>query len=125
MGRIIWFLNSKRQPESKKETKQKIISIMESKNKNCLVIGYGFYFNQMKRFLKRNNYSGSNTRYYKDGKNFFAPNPGNGLKCNDPDWFRVTTIPDGVIISVKSIGGMFERFRNIGMIPGSLVNNFY
>ena len=71
IGRIQWYFNINRQTEGKQKTEERInefINIIEHKKQNCLVIGHGFYFSQMKKTLKKNRYSGSNTRYYKNGQ---------------------------------------------------------
>ena len=71
MGRVQWYLNSKRQPETRNDTIEKIkrlITELETKNKNTLIIGHGFYFSQLKRILKKLNYRGSGKSYYKNGE---------------------------------------------------------
>ena len=70
-GRLQWYFNRKRQPENKTQTLQRIkvfISEMESDNKNCFIIGHGFYFLQFKKQLKLHNYTGKSRRYFRHGE---------------------------------------------------------
>jgi len=70
-GRIQWFFNNKRQPETKKDTYQKIenlLSQLEENKDNVLIVGHGFYFSQLKRVLKKKNYKGSGKSHYKNGE---------------------------------------------------------
>ena len=70
IGRLQWALNSKKQPEKKYETDRRIeefINLIESKNRDCLVIGHAFYFARLKKELKRRKYVGSSISYYKNG----------------------------------------------------------
>jgi len=71
LGRIQWFLNIKRQPEIRRDTLNKIetlISQLEKEKNNTLIIGHGFYFSQLKRVLKKMNYSGNGKSHYKNGE---------------------------------------------------------
>ena len=71
IGRLQWYLNIKTQPEVKNDTLYKItllINQLEKANKNTLIIGHGFYFSQLKKILKRKNYSGNSKNYYKNGE---------------------------------------------------------
>ena len=71
MGRLQWFLNSKRQPETRRQTFNKIanlIKTIEDQKKDTLIIGHGFYFSQLKKVLKQKGYSGSGKSYYKNGE---------------------------------------------------------
>ena len=71
MGRIQWFLNIKKQPEIRRETVEKIetlISRLENDKKDTLIIGHGFYFSQLKRILKKSGYSGNGKSHYKNGE---------------------------------------------------------
>ena len=71
IGRIQWYFNINRQIEGKRKTSQRIekfINLIEGKNLDCLIVGHGFYFSQLKKELKKNKYLGSNTRYYKNGQ---------------------------------------------------------
>lgn len=71
IGRIQWYLNIKRQAETKTETIKRIykmIDCIESTNKNALIIGHGFYFYQMEKILKDKNYLGNRKKQYKNGE---------------------------------------------------------
>lgn len=71
MGRLQWYINSKRQPETKKETYfriEKLITQLKNSKDDILIIGHGFYFSQLKKVLKQNNYLGNSKSYYKNGE---------------------------------------------------------
>jgi len=70
VGRIQWFLNIKKQPETRRDTNKKIkklIRLLEQQQKDTLIIGHGFYFFQFQKKLKKMNYSGNRKSYYKNG----------------------------------------------------------
>jgi|TARA_B110000908_G_C10189648_1_gene419832 hypothetical protein len=71
LGRIQWFLNVKKQPEVKRDTLNKIetlITLLEKEKKDVLIIGHGFYFSQLKRILKKMEYLGNGKNHYKNGE---------------------------------------------------------
>lgn len=71
LGRIQWFFNSKKQPETRHDTLRKIetlINRLEKERSDTLIIGHGFYFSQLKRVLKKQKYTGSRKSYYKNGE---------------------------------------------------------
>lgn len=71
IGRLQWYFNSKRQPESKTQTMQRVsefIDKIHSENKNCLVIGHGFHFHQLKKQLQAHNYKANKRMNYKNGE---------------------------------------------------------
>lgn len=71
LGRIQWYLNIKKQIETKKDTYikiNKLICKLENEKRDILLIGHGFYFSQLKKVLKKNKYSGNGKNYYKNGE---------------------------------------------------------
>lgn len=71
MGRVQWFLNIKRQPEIRRETLNRIetlINRLEKEKSDVLIIGHGFYFSQLKNVLKNRGYAGRGKSYYKNGE---------------------------------------------------------
>lgn len=68
-GRLQWFFNIKRHSETRFDTTQKIqkfIDLILEEKGDVLVIGHGFYFSYLKRFLKKE-FSGENKSIYKNG----------------------------------------------------------
>lgn len=71
MGRIQWFLNIQKQPETRHFTLNKIerlINRLEAENNDVLIIGHGFHFSQLKRILKKRKYYGNGKSRYKNGE---------------------------------------------------------
>ena len=71
VGRIQWYFNCNSKVEGRTKTKQRIqefLNILEQNKEDCLIIGHGFYFSQMKKELHKRNFLGSNTSYYKNGE---------------------------------------------------------
>ena len=61
MGRIQWFLNIKRQPETAKATYQRatqLVTRLKQMKKNCLLVGHGFFFRVLAAKLIQNGFSG-------------------------------------------------------------------
>ncbi len=70
IGRIQWYIGNNRQNETRSQTKNRIVKLMdiiENQNKDCLLVGHGFYFSQMQSILKKRNYAGARTKYLKNG----------------------------------------------------------
>jgi broad specificity phosphatase PhoE len=71
MGRVQWFLNIKKQPETRRDTLNRIEALMNrlgAEEKDVLIIGHGFYFSQLKRVLKKKGYAGNGKLYYRNGE---------------------------------------------------------
>ncbi len=71
IGRIQWYFNISRQIEGKRKTNLRIkefLALIEKEKQDCLIIGHGFYFAQMRIILKKNGYLGHNIRHYKNGQ---------------------------------------------------------
>jgi len=70
-GRLQWYFNIKKQPETKRDTLNKIenfLNELEKEKNDILIIGHGFYFSQLKIRLKKMKYSGKGKSYYKNGE---------------------------------------------------------
>lgn len=56
MGRLQWYFNYSSQPETRKNSKERINIFLDdilSKGQDCIIIGHGFYFAQMVIQMKR------------------------------------------------------------------------
>jgi len=54
-GRLQWYFNSKRQAETRIQSKERInrfLSMIEHSKENCIIIGHGFYFAQLVNEMK-------------------------------------------------------------------------
>ncbi|MGL4630869.1 MAG: histidine phosphatase family protein [Leadbetterella sp.] len=61
IGRLQWYVNSDRQPETRRESIRRInqfLDLIEGKNQDCLIIGHGFFFAQMTSELKKRGIKG-------------------------------------------------------------------
>lgn len=59
LGRLQWFMQNKRQPEGKKETKiraKKMIDLLKKKNEDCYIVSHGFYMRTFIKELKKQGY---------------------------------------------------------------------
>lgn len=62
VGRVQWYLNASRQPETRKQTRQRINTFLdhiEGKQQDCIVVGHGFYFSEMMAEMKKRNSIGN------------------------------------------------------------------
>lgn len=60
-GRLQWYFNNSRQPETRKESENRINKFLNhilAKEKDCVIIGHGFYFAQMVNQMKRRAFKG-------------------------------------------------------------------
>ena len=59
LGRVQWFLNAKRQPEGKAGTERRareLVSVLEQKNEDCVLVSHEFYLYTLIRVLKQNGF---------------------------------------------------------------------
>ena len=59
LGRVQWYIGSKRQPESRKATMQradKVIDLCESTNEDCIFVTHGFFMHTLISVLKSRGY---------------------------------------------------------------------
>ncbi len=71
VGRIQWYINNKRQPETRTQTMHRIndfLNLIEYKSEDTLIIGHGFYFFAMKKVLQQRKFIGKSVWHYKNGQ---------------------------------------------------------
>lgn len=73
LGRLMWLAGHPSQPESRRETSQRIISVLdkleaEPQRKNVLIITHGAFMKQLERELRRRSYSGQRMKHPRNGQ---------------------------------------------------------
>ncbi|CAH1190490.1 hypothetical protein PAECIP111892_00212 [Paenibacillus auburnensis] len=73
IGRLLWLAGHPSQPESRRETTQRIISVLdkleaEPQGKNVLIITHGAFMKQLERELRRRSYSGQRMKHPRNGQ---------------------------------------------------------
>ena len=62
IGRIAWFMNLKKMPETRKKSTERasrfINFILQEKSQNILLITHGFFMHSLKKELKKNGFKG-------------------------------------------------------------------
>lgn len=67
-GRLQWFLQNSRQPESKKETAdraKKLIKMLETRQEDCYLITHGFYMRVLIKELRKQGYQMEKNNLFK------------------------------------------------------------
>ena len=71
-GRLQWLINSKRQPETNRQTAERAARFVQSiidENEDCVIITHGFYMHTLISVMKRNGFnSDGNSVHYKNGE---------------------------------------------------------
>lgn len=70
-GRIQWYFNSKRQPETRRESKLRVCKFLdelEKSGQDCLIVGHGFYFTQLLEELQKRGVVGNMNKRIKNGE---------------------------------------------------------
>lgn len=69
LGRLQWYFNGSRQPETRRESKQRINKFLDQildKGQDCIIVGHGFYFVQMIGEMKRRAVTGDTSKRLKN-----------------------------------------------------------
>lgn len=69
-GRLAWFFQSKSQPETIRDTRQRInqfLNKMDNSKENILIVFHGFMLYNFQKELKRRGFSGQAVRHVKNG----------------------------------------------------------
>lgn len=60
-GRLQWYFNSAKQPETRKESTERInqlLNVLQRNQQDCIIVGHGFYFAQLVGEMKKRGITG-------------------------------------------------------------------